>query len=164
MKNMVTLILMLLSLNIFSKEEILAIVSNDENKDIYHFIALTDDRTGDIKGFIKDNYTNNVKVNRAILNANNLKTENGVVLEQRTKYKVISLNSHNFDPVRGGTITIDTLLNGVTGERKTYELELARDKLGFKLFKSKRTITKFHIEINKKAIIGTVGVKSIRME
>jgi hypothetical protein len=90
--------------------------------------------------------------------------KDGVILDKRGERTVINLKSDNFDFESGGTVTIDTLYNGVTGERKQYVIELAKDSSGWRLFKKNSIISKLHIEVNKKAILGTIGVKNIRME
>jgi hypothetical protein len=64
----------------------------------------------------------------------------------------------------GGKIIIDTLYNGATGERKMYELDLAKSNSGWKLFKGQKSVTKFHVKVNKVIILGTVGIKTIVME
>lgn len=146
-----------------AKEEVLATITNDDNKEIFTFVANTDDSTKTLKTFFKDDYLNGKKIEREILPTKDL-TNEGVVLDKRGDHTVINLKSSNFDYVRGGTVTIDTLYNGVTGERKEYEVELAKDKDGWKLFNGRNAISKLHIEVNKKALLGTIGVKNIRME
>lgn len=149
--------------NLMAKEQVLATITNDENREVFMFVANTDDSTQTLKAFFKDDYLNGKKTEREVLPTKEL-TQEGVVLDKRGDHKVISLKSDNFDFSRGGTVVIDTLYNGVTGERKEYELELAKDKNGWKLFNGRAAISKLHIEVNKKALIGTIGVKNIRME
>lgn len=147
----------------FAKEEVLATITNDENKEVFTFVANTDETSDSLRTFFKDDYLNGKKVQRESLPTQEL-TNSGVVLDKRGDHTVISLKSHNFDLARGGTIVIDTLFNGVTGERKQYEIELAKDTEGWKLFNGRNSVSKLHIEVNKKTFIGTVGVKNIRME
>lgn len=148
---------------VLAKEEVLATITSDENQEVFTFVANTDDTTQTLKAFFKDDYMNGKKTEREVLPTKEL-TREGVVLDKRGDHTVISLKSHNFDYARGGTVVIDTLYNGVTGERKEYEVELAKDKSGWKLFAGRAAISRLHIEVNKKALIGTVGVKNIRME
>jgi hypothetical protein len=163
MKSFVLVFLFAITFNAFAKEEILATVTNSENKDIYYIIAQSDDLNGDIKAFYKDTLSTGQK-SRNRLETNTLQSRNGLVLEQRGEHKVIALKSINFESVSGGIITIDTLFNGANGERHNYEVQLAKDKSGWKLFKSGKSISKLHIEVNKVLFLGTVGVKNIRME
>ncbi|MGZ3787191.1 MAG: hypothetical protein ACXVLQ_01640 [Bacteriovorax sp.] len=153
----------LFSAQVFAKEEVLAIITNDDNKDVFTFVANADDTGQSLKGFFKDDYVDGKKIEREVLPTKDL-SKNGLVLDKRKDLTIINLKSDNFDYQRGGTVTIDTLYNGVTGERKQYEVEIAKDQNGWKLFNKKNVVSKLHIEVNKKAMIGAVGVKNIRME
>lgn len=152
-----------LSAKLFATEEILATITNDDNNEVYTFVANSDDSSKSLKAFFKDDYINGKKVEREALSTTDLAKE-GVVLDKRGERTVITLKSTNFDYVRGGTIVIDTLYNGVTGERKEYVVELAKDNDDWKLFNGNIAVSKLHIEVNKKAFIGSIGVKNIRME
>jgi hypothetical protein len=149
--------------NIQAKEEILAVITNDENHDVMNLVASSDDVTQSLKSFYKDDYANGQKTERELLPTKELLKE-GVILDKRGDRTVINLKSDNFDFEQGGTITIDTLYNGVTGERKQYEIEIAKDGNNWKLFNKDNIVSKLHIEVNKKAFIGTIGVKNIRMD
>lgn len=164
MRTILFILYIILSNNLFAKEEVLAVVTNDDNPEIYKIVINTDESTGDIKSFYKDNFLNNKHVSRNVLDANQLIKASGLILEQRKEYRVLALQSNNYDHVRGGIINIDTLYSGVSGQRKIYELSLSKDRDGWKLFKANRSISKLHIEVNKVAFLGSVGVKNIRME
>jgi len=104
------------------------------------------------------------KIKRDHLNPEDLKTKDGVILEKRDNYNVLNLKSDNLDFDRGGRIVIDTLYNGITGDRKQVDVELAKDKTSWKLFRDKKAVSKFHVRVNKVIVIGTVGIKTIVME
>lgn len=161
---LITLFLIALSFNLLAKEEVLAIVTNDENTETYKFVLESDDNLGDVKAFYKDNYIKGSKTKRTRLESKELIANSGLILEQRGDHKVIALKSDNFDRVRGGIITIDTLYNGANGERHEYEVQLSKDRSGWKLFRSGKVVSKLHIEVNKVFLLGTVGVKNIRLE
>ena len=148
---------------VLAKEEVIATITNDENKQIYTFVAQTDEASNTIKAFFKDDYINGKKIERELLPSQEL-TRDGVVLEKRGEHTVINLKSENFDSAQGGIVTIDTLYNGINGERKEYDLHLAKSTAGWKLFRGDKVISKLHIEVNKKALIGAIGVKNIKME
>lgn len=148
---------------VLAKEETIATITNDENKEVYTFVAQTDDETDTIKAFYKDDFLNGKKIEREILSTDGL-LSSGLVLEKRGEHEVIALKSNNFDMEQGGIVTIDTLFNGVNGQRKEYDLQLAKSKSGWKLFKGKQVISKLHIVVNKKFLLGAVGVKEIQMK
>lgn len=153
---------LILSGRVLAKEDVIATITNDENKEVYNMIVQTDDETNAIKAFYKDDYINGKKIERELLPSAELVTS-GVVLDQRGERKVIALKSDNYDNERGGLLTIDTLFNGVNGQRKEYEVELSQSNDGWKLFKQGKLISKLHIVVNKKFLLGTVGVKEILM-
>jgi hypothetical protein len=156
---------LLLSGRVLAREEVIATITNDENKQIYTFVAETNDETDSIKAFYKDNYSSaGMKVDRELMASEKL-TEGGLVLEKRGDHEVLKLNSENFDLEQGGMVTIDTLYNGVNGQRKEYDLQLAKATDGeWRLFKGKNVVSKLHIVVNKKFMLGAVGVKEIVMK
>lgn len=162
--------LMLLALTVFSstsvfaREEILSVTDNDDNNEVYNLVVNVDETTQTLKELYKDTYVGGKKIRRDKLNPDHLKTKEGVILEKRDNYNVLNLKSDNLDFDRGGRIIIDTLYNGVTGERKQVDVELAKDKNAWRLFKDKKAVSKFHVRVNKVIVIGTVGIKTIVME
>lgn len=155
---------LMLSFNAFSQEEVLSVTDNDDNTEIYKLVVDVDKKTQALKEIYKDTYANGVKIKRTVLNPADLTTANGVILEERDGYNVLNLKSDNFDHYRGGLIIIDTLFSGFTGERREYEVELAKDRTGWKLFSNKKVVTKFHIKVNRSILLGTVGIKTFEME
>ncbi len=156
---------LLLSGKVLAREEVIATITNDENKQVYTFVADTNSETDSIRAFYKDNYSaSGKKVDRELMASEKL-TEGGLVLEKRGNHEVLKLNSENFDLDQGGIVTIDTLYNGVNGQRKEYDLQLAKATDGeWRLFKGSKIVTKLHIVVNKKFMLGAVGVKEIQMK
>lgn len=147
---------------VLAREETIATITNDENKEIYTFVAEVDDESENITAFYKDDFLNGTKTDRKLLSTERL-TGSGLVLEKRGEHEVIALKGHNFDLEQGGVVTIDTLFNGINGQRKEYDLELAKSSSGWKLFKENKIISKLHIIVNKKFLLGAIGVKEIQM-
>lgn len=149
---------------VFAKEEILSITDNDDNNEVYNLVVNVDEATQSLKDLYKDTYVDGKKIKRDHLNPDDLKTRDGVILEKRDSYNVLNLKSDNLDFDRGGRITIDTLFNAIKGERRQVDVELAKDKNGWRLFKDNKAVSKFHVRVNKVVILGTVGIKTIIME
>ena len=148
---------------ILAREDVIATITSEDNKQVYNMVVQSSDENNTINAIFKDNYLDGKRVNRELLSSAKLVTT-GVVLEQRGDRTVLSLKSDNFDNERGGLVTIDTLFNGVNGQRKEYEMELTQSKYGWKLFKAGKIISKLHILINKKFMLGAVGIKDILMK
>lgn len=149
---------------LFGSEETLSITDNDDNKEVYNLVVNVNDSSQSLISLYKDTFVNGQKIKRENLISNDLNTKEGMILEKREKYNVLNLKSENFDNDRGGKILIDYLYNGITGERKFIELELAKDKNSWKLFRGKVSVSRFHVKVNKIIVLGTVGIKSIMME
>jgi hypothetical protein len=154
---------LIISGNVLAKEEVIATITNDENPEIYKFVAQVDDMTDEITNFYKDDYLNGQKSEREMLSMKEL-SEDGLILEKRGSHNVINLKSDDFDQHQGGVILIDTLLNGINGQRKQYELQLTKSKEGWKLLRVGNIISTLHIVVNKKAFLGSVGIKDIKMK
>lgn len=164
MKKIIFLLAVVCSLNVFAHEEVLTTTDNDDNDEVYTLVVSVNDDTQTLEKLFKDTYVNGTKIKRDNLNEEDMKTKGGMILEKRDQYNVLNLKSDNFDHDLGGKIVIDTLYNGIKGDRKKYDIDLAKDPTGWKIFKDNKIITKFHVKVNRVIIVGTVGIKNIIME
>lgn len=144
-----------------STEKVIATVYNDGSNTSYKLIVADQDGRGIINAY-KDVYESGKKVRRDLLNPDVI-TQSGMVLEQRDSHVIMKLVGNNFDLELGGMMVIDTLYNGVSGERRKYEVQLAQDKDGWKLFKNGSAINEIVIQTNKIRFIGAVGIKNLVM-
>ena len=158
-----TVVMMISTFNVAqAAETAVATVSSDESRTVYKLVVDSKDGRG-IDHFYKDIYENGKKVRRTELDPQVL-MKTGMILEQRDKYVVMKLKSNNFDLEQGGIVIVDTLYSGVSGERKTYEVQLAQDKSGWALFKQGKTIKEIQIQSNRVMMLGTVGIKNLVMK
>lgn len=146
-----------------ASEQSLATIGNDETKKTYQLVIDSSEDTRSIKTFYKDVYLDGKKLTREKLDFHALKNT-GMILEQRDKYVVLKLRSTNFDEFSGGIITVDTLFNGANGTRKTYDIQLAKDKSGWSLFNSGKIVKQIFIQTNKVMFLGAVGIKNLIMK
>lgn len=146
-----------------ASEKVLATVAQDESKTTYKLIVdSADGRT--IRAFYKDVYENGAKVRRDLLDPAVIMSS-GMILEQRDKHVLMKLKSSDFDRDLGGRVVVDTLYNGATGERRSYEVQLAQDnKAGWALFKQGKGISQIMIQTNRVMVIGAVGIKNLVMK
>ena len=144
------------------KETEIATVLNDETKTVYKLVlADHDDRK--IVNVYKDVYEFGKKVRRDAMNPKII-SEKGMVLEERKSHIVLQLMSQNLDLEQGGLLIVDTLFNGMTGERRNYEVQLAKDNNGWKLFKNGKAIKEIFIQTNKSRFFGSIGIKNVTMK
>lgn len=144
-------------------EQTLATIGNDENKNTYLLIVDSTEDNRAIKTFYKDVYANGRKLSREILDYRVLE-RTGMVLEQREKYVILKLKSTNFDEQQGGIITVDTLYNGANGTRKSYEVQMAKERNGWALLNQGKIVKQIFIQTNKVMVLGSVGIKNIVMK
>jgi hypothetical protein len=145
-----------------ASEQVLATISRDEGSLIYKLVVNDNDGM-EIKTFYNDVYERGIRIRRTELDPIQLYNQ-GMILEQRDKHIVLKLTSTNFDLEQGGIIIADTLYNGASGERRSYEIQLAKSKTGWGLFKKGKSIKEISIQTNKIIIIGAVGIKNLVMK
>ena len=146
----------------FAGEQTIATITNDQDKDVTLLIVNTYNDGQSIKGFFKDTFTDGKRVLRESFEASNI--DKGIVLVRKSSHIVLQLLSANFDKEQGGIIKIDTLLNGAKGTRKSYEVAIAKSKLGWSLSKDNTEFKSMAVVSNKVMIIGVVGIKNIIMK
>lgn len=145
-------------------EQVLATISNnDDSKNTYQLIVDSIDDARSIKTFYKDVYQDGKKISRDVLDYHVL-VNDGMILEQRDQYIVLRLKSDNFDQEQGGVITVDTLYNGASGARKSYEVSMAKDPNGWVLLNQGKIVKQIFIQVNKVMFLGTVGIKNLVMK
>lgn len=157
-------LIMMFSTSLSAAQSTLLTISNEEDREItkIHLETDSDDRL--ILNFHQDTLAANGKlIKRISATSQELQSKNGIILKQQGKYIVVALRSVNFDQQLGGIVRIDTLVNGATGERKAYEVQLAKDKTGWSIFAQNKKVKNMHMISNKLKLFGTVGIKSITM-
>ena len=165
MKNL-SYCLLLMSLvagQVFAAEQELAKITNDEDKKLTVLYVEVDDETSDAKKLIQRVYSEQGKV-EIELKFSTLEVKKGVVLNKKKKREIVKLKSENFSAHNGGHAMIDTLYNGATGKRKSYEIEVLRNGDEWALAKDGEEFTRMHFVSHKVIGLGTVGIKKITMK
>lgn len=158
-----TLVLIFSVLNVAKAgEQVIASISRDDGLAVYKLVV-SDNDGREIKTFYKDVYEKGVKIRRDSLNPDAL-MKDGMILEQRDKYVVLKLKGNNFNLDQGGVIIADTLYNGATSERRSYEIQLAKSKTGWTLFRNNKSVKEIFIQTNKVIFFGAVGIKNLVMK
>lgn len=146
-----------------ASEQILATITTDTMSDSYQLIVDSNEEERTLNAFYIDNFSNAQFSSRDELSMKTFVKE-GITLPHRGKIAFAQINGQNFDDALGGVIVIDSLYNVLTGKRKSYELQLAQDKTGWKLFYKGKAITKIMAIANKLPIIGVVGARDLSMK
>lgn len=147
----------------FGKEYLIATINRDDNNKIYKLSIESEDER-EIKNFYKTTFQNGKQVNRERLDHKLLESSKGIVLENTKGLDILALKSINFDSFQGGMITIDTLYNGATKERKKYAADFSQSNKGWELRRNNLAVTKITIITNKLPFVGVVGIKNLVMK
>lgn len=142
-------------------EKVLCLVTNDVDKEIGKMVYEMDEEARVIKHLYKERYVNDKLVERVEMNATDLLGD-GVVLNRKDKYVTVRLYSHNFDVSSGGILYLDTLYNGIKGERKEYAIE-ARIDGGVEAVMSyeNKAFNHMHFVAKKSGIFGVIGIEKV---
>lgn len=153
------LVTSLLTTVAFAGTQKLAYITNEEDKEIIDLLITTDSRS-DITSmklvFKRANgkayMTNTYSPRQAI---------RGVVLLKKKNREIVKLVSRNFTSHNGGDVKIDYLISGFSGRRGAKHMDLVRDSDKWSLKVNRKKIKKMHFVSNKKAFVGTIGIKTI---
>ncbi len=133
-------------------------ITRDDSSLTYRLIVDSEDESI-IDQVRKETHLNGKLINNEILNPDELKK--GIVLEEQRGFQVLVLRSSNFDMVHGGSVQVDTLYSGVTGERRSTYFDLAKHENGWALFYRNRIVKRLQIRVNRVPILGVVGIKEL---
>ena len=167
-KNTILAISFCLSIGIFdstlkASEDIIATITTNVDSESWQLIVEHNEETRSLEAFYIDNFTPGKEANRDTLSMDQF-INDGLNLPQKSPRSFARINGQNFDRNQGGMVIIDTLYNAITGKRKSYELHLARDNKGWKLFYQGKAISKIVAMANKLPLVGIVGAKDLSME
>lgn len=146
----------------FANEIELCAVSSDIDSDVGKIVYQLDQDQRVIEHLYQDNYHNGVKTERIELKADGLKE--GIVLSKKDKYIIVRMHSDNFDQAQGGVLYLDTLYNGVNGERREYEMDLNFNKEALELTQNKVPFNKMKFIAKRSKILGVIGVERVEFK
>lgn len=149
-----------LSSAVFAGTQKLAYITNDEDKETIDLIITTDSRH-DITQ-VKFNYKNTKGKVYKTDTYEAAKAARGVVVYEKKGREIVKLSSTNFSSYNGGDIELNFLVNGITGKRANKYFDLSRDGDSWSLKVNRIKIKKMHFVSNKKAFVGTIGIKTIK--
>ncbi len=143
-------------------EKLLSIVASDIDTDFAKIIYEMDQDERQIIHLYLDTYHNSQLTTRNELKADELK--GGIILNQKDKIIIVRMYSDNYDSERGGIIYLDTLYNGLNGERREYMMDLAIDKNGPVLIQNKIQFHKMNLVAKRSKVFGVIGIEKVKFE
>lgn len=142
-------------------EEILANLSSDVDNDTGKIAYEMDLDERAFEKIFLDKYVGGARTERALMDVNQL-LNGGIVLLKVSNVNVVRIWSDNFDLERGGVLYLDTLYNGVNGERRQYVLEIAKLNNGFGLFYNKTEYKNLKFIAKRSRVLGVIGIEKIQ--
>lgn len=147
-------------INAQAEEQLVVKMKNEENPYTYHFVLETED-DGVIKAFHMDEYSEKGALLERVSHGVENIYKDGIVVQEQKGRQVVVLKSDNFAEHQGGELEIDTLRNGVNGERKSYHFELEAGQSKWELKKNDKKVSELFLKSKKVFLIGTVGIDKI---
>ena len=145
-----------------ASEHLLATISTDINDNSYELI-IDDNEFQALQFFYVDNFSSGHLRSRASFPINAFITE-GIKFDNKGPFRMVEINSDNFDKEQGGIINISALYNILTGKKKNYEMQIAKDKVGWALFYQGQLIKQIIAYANRLPLVGVVGAKELIMK
>lgn len=143
----------------WASEKVLCIVSSDIDSDIGKIVVDMNQDDRGIAHLYQDSYHDSKLTARIELKVDDL--ANGIVLNKKDNHVTVRMHSDNFNLEQGGVLYLDTLYNGVNGERREYEMDLAIDKEGPVLIHDKKSFSKMKFVAKRSKIFGIIGIEKI---
>ena len=144
---------------LFANEINLVKITSDADKvPSYMYIVL--DKQGDISDFGKKDLNPHGKIISRV-SFSTIEVLDGVVLKKQQGRNILIMRGHNMDSVYGGGLELDFLFNGITGSRKSFDLELVKQSHNWSLQVSGETIRHLHFKVHRKRFVGVVGIRRV---
>ena len=144
----------------FATEKVLCIVTNDIDKEVGKMVVDYDEESRVVTHLYSEKWVNGARVERNEINSEDLVGE-GVVLNRKDKHITVRLYSHNFDKSSGGVLYLDTLYNGVKGQRKEYVIEARMDGSEAVMTHNNEPFNRMHFVAKRAAILGVIGIEKV---
>ena len=153
-------LLLVLSFSAFAGSQKLLVITNNIDTNIVT-ITLNDNSAGKFISINRlEKTAEGALVNDETFDLNKLFTGPAVAIKKNKPVVKIRFDK-NFDPAYGGHFVLDYLFSGVSGERRTYDLDLSKNGVKWEVIVGNKPVSKLHFVGNKKAIVGTIGVARI---
>lgn len=146
---------------VFSKDiDLVEITSDTDMLPSYMYVVL--DKGGDIAQFGKKDLDAKGNVMSRQEFSISLGSD-GVVLKQINGRDIVVMRGHNVGPVYGGGLELDYLYNGITGSRKSFDMELAREDNKWEVLVEGKKVSHLHFKVHRKRFIGVIGVRKVQI-
>jgi hypothetical protein len=159
MKFLISTALMLLSLNLFAEAPLLTITNDVDTNVVTIEVEQTDGKlTGlhkverNAKGEVVDDKHPNL-----------IALYKGAPIEIKKGREVVKIriDKDTFDTTYGGTIILDFLTNGISGNRDNLEVDLRKNGSKWEVAMDGKVTRKMFVKGKTKLVVGLIGISSI---
>lgn len=157
--------LLVLSFPLMARESLMATITSDIDRNTTYFLMETDDAHS-IHSIRIKSLTPQGQVFEDFSYSMEQVLDGEVVLHERKGHKAVKLRvEKNFSPEIGGSVFIDYLYSGVTGNRMKLELYLRKEGNSFHLFSKPelKSVNRFYFLGNRHPILGVIGVRKVEL-
>jgi hypothetical protein len=161
MKVLFSLLLVTLSLTVSAAVSKMAVITSEFDRDVRDYYLETDNQNA-IHSMRYTTTNPNGGISEDVTVSPEQVMENGIVVFEHKGYKAVILELENFNVSTGGTIKINYLFSGVTGQRLHKRLSLKLVNGEFLLFDGEKRVNKMFFIVNRSRVLGVIGVKEIQ--
>lgn len=161
MKVFLSLILVTLSLVANAAQTKMAIITSEFDRDVRDYYLETDSENK-IHSMRYTTTAPNGSIYEDVTATPEQVLENGIVVFEHKGYKAVILELENFNVATGGTIRINYLVSGVTGQRNVKRFALKKVGNEFLVFDGEKRVNKMFFIVNRSRVLGVIGVKEIQ--
>ncbi|MCT4641606.1 MAG: hypothetical protein N4A33_04860 [Bacteriovoracaceae bacterium] len=155
------LLLLLFTLNLsYAATKDLLLMTNEVDPGTMR-LGIELDQRNDIKSFYISSYNKGKLISKASYSSDI--SGYGAVVYKKGKRDIVRLVSNELSTQHGGIIIVKYLYNGIKMNIKSKIVDLQRIADQWRIVKNGKIITRVHFKSNRKAILGTIGIKDIQM-
>lgn len=157
---LVALPILVAAFSAMAKDQLIVTATNQEDSEVTK-LYLGLDQDNDIKDFKVKGFRGNKEARSSTFKTDDGRS--GILLAEMKGREIVKLFSNNFSDHQGGNIEVEYLTNGITGRRERQEFDLMRNGDQWALYFQGRPVSKLKFLSNRKAFVGTIGVKEIQV-
>jgi len=144
-------------------EHKLSTISNDEDANTYTIGIVTDEDNIEVKQVLKKEFDGRGNV-ISVDKYSPADLAKGVVMVKRKGYEIVKLKAQNFNASDSADLDMEVLVSALSKDTDNYDLKVEKQGEKWKLLLNNKDATKMFFVTNKKFMIGTVGIKDVKVK
>ena len=162
MKLILSLLIILSTNTALAIQKELLQITNEDNNKITHLGVMLDEH-GSVQKITDETRINGKLDSRFEYTLGQLLND-GIVMYRTSGRNIVTLFSDNANAHYGGDIDIQYLYSGITGKYRSMSIQILKNGDHWEIQKDGIKIKKLHLNIHKKPMFGTIGIRYISYE